>query len=135
MPLTPSQKSDRAFFAIALGVLALIAACLPWAQRLDEATDRKRPMYEDRATMEWLQYRSLTTTGRTVPLDLDDGASARVAGEEFAPSEGVSVVVRAPEPDSYCVQVSNQHGDRSDWACLDPENPPTDPDAPPRSDL
>ncbi len=92
-------------------------------------------MYDDRATMEWLQYRSLTTTGRAVPLELDAGASAQVAGEEFTPSEGVTVVVRAPEPDSYCVQVSNQDGDVSDWACLDPAEPPRDPDAPVNPDL
>jgi hypothetical protein len=132
---TALSEGDRAFVAIAVGALALVAACLPAAQRLDDATDRQRPMYDDRATMEWLQYRSLTTTGRVVPLELDNGASAQVAGEEFAPSEGVTVGVRVPEPDSHCVQVSNQDGDVSDWACVDPDKPPCDPEAQLNPDL
>jgi hypothetical protein len=124
------EKTDKAFFAIAIGVVGLTAACLPLAQRLDDQSERMRLMYEDRESMEWLQYQSVTNTGQAIPVELSDGDSARIAGEVFTPSAGVTVVVRTPETDSYCVQVSNQYGDVSRWACLDEANPPSDPDGP-----
>lgn len=135
MPTAPTSKSDKVLFAIAAGVVVLIAACLPLAQRLDDLTDRTRPMYDDRDTMEWLQYQSVTDTGSAVPLELGEGESVRIADEVFTPSPGVTVVVRIPAPGSYCIRVSNQHGDVSQWACLDEENPPTDPGAPPDTGL
>lgn len=130
MPSFPVEKADKVFFAIAAGVTLTLAACFPLVQELDHLTDRTRPMYEDLESMEWLQYQSVTVTGRAVPLELTDSESARVAGQVFTPSQGVTVVVRTPEADSYCVQVSNQYGDVSRWACLDEQNPPRDPDAP-----
>ena len=133
MPLTSSLKTDKAFFGIAVGAVVLMAASYPLVQRLDERTDRTQPMYHDRERMEWLQYQSVTDTGRAVALELSEGDSARVADEVFTPSEGVTVVVRTTEADSYCVQVSNRYGDVSRWACLDEDNPPTDPDAPPNT--
>lgn len=130
MPSFPVEKADKVFFAIAAGVTLTLAACFPLVQELDHLTDRTRPMYEDLESMEWLQYQSVTVTGRAVPLELTDSESARVAGQVFTPSQGVTVVVRTPEADSYCVQVSNQYGDVSRWACLDEQDPPRDPDAP-----
>jgi hypothetical protein len=129
------EKTDKAFFGIAIGVVVLTAACFPLVQRLDDQTDRMRLMYDDRESMVWLQYQSVTATGRAVAVELSDGDSARIAGEVFRPSAGVTVVVRAPEAGSYCVQVSNQYGDVSRWACLDEESPPRDPDAPPDTGL
>jgi len=130
MPPTSMEPTTRAVLGVAAGVL-LMAACLPVAQRIDEHTDRTRPMYEDRRSMEWLQYRSVTDTGGAVPLQVSGGESVSIAGEVFTPSDGVTVVVRTTGSDPYCVQVSNQHGDVSDWACLDEEEPPIDPGAPP----
>ena len=51
-----------------------------------------------------------------------------VAGELFTPSSGVGVVVRVEEPDRPCVRASNDHGDVTEWACVDLEDPPVDPD-------
>ena len=130
MPLTSIDKTDKVFFGIAAGVVLLMAACIPLAQRLDDQTDRTRPMYADRESMEWLQYQSVTDTGSAVAVELSAGESERIAGEVFTASDGVTVVVRTPDAGSYCVQVSNQYGDVSEWACLDEENPPPDPDAP-----
>ena len=114
--------------AAALGVVALFVVATPVALELDSRIDRTRPMYDDRARMEWLQYQSVLTTGRGVPLDLEAGESADVAGEQFAPSPGVRIEVRVEVPDRPCVRASNDHGDVSKWACVDPASPPVDPD-------
>lgn len=114
--------------AVVLGVVAAFAVATPVVLELDARVDRTRPMYDDRAAMEWLQYQSVVSTGQGQALDLRDGESAVVAGEEFTPSAGVSVEVRAEDADRPCVRVSNDHGDVSEWACLDLASPPIDPD-------
>jgi hypothetical protein len=114
--------------AVVLGVAALFAVATPVAIELDSRIDRTRPMYDDRAQMEWLQYQSVLSTGQGVALDLAAGESADVAGEQFVPSAGVSIEVRLEAPDRPCVRVSNDDGDVSEWACVDPASPPVDPD-------
>ena len=131
MPITSEQKADRTFLAVIVGSLLLCAALLPVARTVDDHHDRMRPMYDDLRLMEYLQYQSLVTDGRAVPVDLEDGASATIAGEEFTPADGVHVVVEE-EADSYCAKVSNQYGDVSEWHCYDPARPPRDPDGPAR---
>jgi len=120
--------------AVVLGLVAAFAVATPVAIELDARIDRTRPMYDDRARMEWLQYQSVLTTGRGVALDLVAGESADVAGEQFAPSAGVSVEVRVEVVDRPCVRAGNDHGDVTEWACLDLESPPVDPD-PEEADL
>ena len=114
--------------AVMAGVAALFVVAFPVAVEVDARLDRTRPMYDDRAEMEWLQYQSVLSTGQGRALALAPGESAEVAGEPFAPSAGVRIVVRAEEPDRPCVQASNDHGDVSEWACVDLEDPPVDPD-------
>jgi hypothetical protein len=114
--------------AVVLGVVAAFAVATPVAIELDARIDRTRPMYDDRAQMVWLQYQSVVSTGQGVALDLDAGESADVAGEQFVPSAGVSIEVQVEAPDRPCVRASNDDGDVSEWACLDPESPPVDPD-------
>jgi hypothetical protein len=128
--MTPTSRSRWAnpTTAVALGVAALFAVATPVAIELDSRVDRTRPMYDDRGQMEWLQYQSVLTTGQGVALDLAAGESADVAGEQFAPSAGVSIEVRVEVPDRPCVRASNDHGDVSEWACVDPAGPPVDPD-------
>jgi hypothetical protein len=128
--MTPTSRSRWAnpTTAVALGVAALFAVATPVAIELDSRVDRTRPMYDDRGQMEWLQYQSVLTTGQGVALDLAAGESADVAGEQFAPSAGVSIEVRVEVPDRPCVRASNDHGDVSEWACVDPASPPVDPD-------
>jgi hypothetical protein len=114
--------------AVLVGVAALFVLAFPVALAVDSHLDRTRPMYDDRAEMEWLQYQSVLSTGQARPLAVGPGESTEVAGEQFTPSAGVSVVVRAEEPDRPCVQASNEHGDVTEWACVDLDHPPVDPD-------
>ena len=132
MPITSEQKADRAFFILVAGLLVLVAVLLPVARGIDDRHDRMRPMYDDLRAVEWLEYKSISAGNGPVPVDLEDGASAEIAGEEFAPSTGVHVVVEADGDDSYCARVSNQFGDVSDLHCLDLAHPPRDPDGPVR---
>ena len=120
--------------AVFAGLAVLFVAAFPVAVEIDDRVDRTRPMFDDRARMEWLQYQSVLTTGRGVALDLVAGESADVAGEQFAPSAGVSIEVRVEVVDRPCVRAGNDHGDVTEWACLDLESPPVDPD-PEEADL
>ena len=114
--------------AVFAGLAALFVAEFPVAVEIDDRVDRTRPMFDDRARMEWLQYQSVLTTGQGRALELAPGQSTEVAGEPFTPSSGVGVVVRVEEPDRPCVRASNDHGDVTEWACVDLEDPPVDPD-------
>ena len=114
--------------AVWIGTAVLFALAFPAAVALDSALDRVKPMYADRTDMLWLQSQSVQVTGQSVPGELSDGESVEVAGETFTASPGVTVEVRADEPTLPCVRVRNVHGDVSEWACLDPEDPPVDPD-------
>lgn len=104
------------------------AAATPLAMAVDSRVDRTRPMYHDREAMAWLQYQSVAITGQAVPLELSGAESVELAGEEFTPSDGVMVEVSAEDPVRPCVRASNEHGDVTEWSCLDPEDPPVDPD-------
>ncbi|WP_299924565.1 hypothetical protein [uncultured Nocardioides sp.] len=128
MTSTPGPRWASPTTAVVVGVVAAFAIATPIAIELDARIDRTRPMYDDRGQMEWLQYQSVLSTGQGVALDLAAGESADVAGEQFTPSAGVDVEVRTEVADRPCVRVSNDHGDVSEWACLDPESPPVDPD-------
>jgi hypothetical protein len=114
--------------AVFAGLAVLFVAAFPVAVEIDDRVDRTRPMFDDRARMEWLQYQSVLSTGQGRALELAPGQSTEVAGEPFAPSAGVSVVVRVEELDRPCVRASNDHGDVTEWACVDVEDPPVDPD-------
>lgn len=126
VPSTP-RRTTRTGVLVAAGVAAFFVLAFPVAVELDHRLDRTRPMYDDRAEMVWLQYQSVVTTGRGRPVTLEPGESTEVAGQQFAPSAGVSIAVRADEPDAPCVRGSNDHGDVTEWLCVDLEKPPVDP--------
>ena len=114
--------------AVWIATAVLFALALPVAVKLDSVLDRVKPMYDDRAEMLWLQSQDVQVTGKSVPVELSPGESATVAGQTFTASPGVTVEVRADEPTLPCVRVHNEHGDVSEWACLDPGSPPVDPE-------
>ena len=128
MTSTSRPEWLTASVAVWIGTALLFALAFPVAVALDSVLDRARPMYDDRAEMLWLQSRSVLTTGRSVPLEVSAGESVEVAGETFTPSPGVTVEVRADEPTLPCVRARNEYGDLTEWACLDPDSPPVDPD-------
>ena len=99
--------------AVWITTALLFALAFPVAVLLDSALDRVKPMYADRAEMLWLQSQNVQVTGQSVPVEL---------------SPGESVEVRADRPKLPCVRVHDEHGDVSEWVCLDPEKPPVDPD-------
>ncbi len=108
--------------------VVFFAVATPVAIALDSRIDRTRPMNDDRGEMLWLQYRSVLTTGQSVPGEVTAEESVEIAGETFTPSPGVRVEVRADEATRPCVRASNEHDDVTEWACLDPDAPPADPD-------
>jgi hypothetical protein len=114
--------------AVWIATALLFALAFPVAVLLDSVLDRVKPMYDDRAEMLWLQAQNVQVTGQSVPVELSPGESVKVAGETFTASPGVTVEVRADQPTTPCVRVHDEHGDVSEWACLDPEKPPVDPD-------
>jgi hypothetical protein len=115
-PELTASENERGFFVALAALLAVVAASIPVAMVVDERTDRQRPMYSDRATMAWLQFRSMEQGGVAEAMLLRDGETTTVGGQEFAPSPGVQVEVRLQEP-GYCVQAENQYGDVTSWAC------------------
>ena len=114
--------------AVWIATALLFALAFPVAVLLDSVLDRVKPMYDDRAEMLWLQSQDVRVTGQSVPVELSPGESVKVAGQTFTASPGVNVEVRAAQPPRPGVRVHNEHGDVSEWACLDPDNPPVDPD-------
>jgi hypothetical protein len=128
-PTTTKSRLDPAV-VIALGIALVLAALVPLALRADAELDRSRPMYDDRAHMEWLQYQNVVGSGAAVPGTVSGEQSLVVAGEEFRASAGVTVEVQATDPARPCVRASNDDGDVTEWACLDADDPPTDPDPP-----
>ncbi len=114
--------------AIWVGTVLLFAVAAPLVVALDSRIDGTRAMHHDRVEMLWLQHQHVLATGQSVPVELSDGESVEVADETFTPSAGVSVEVRADEPTRPCVRASNERGDVTEWACLDPDDPPVDPD-------
>lgn len=111
-------------FLVFLGVtLALIAACLPFALRLDAQTDRGGPMYSDLTLMAWLQYVNLRDEGTVVTGRFRFGEPATVGERTFVLARGVTVDVRAVGQ-GYCVRASNQFADSTDWYCHDLADPP-----------
>ena len=122
-----SRGGDAAFFLVVLAVVVPLLALLPVARNADEVLDRKRPMYDDLARVEWLEYQALRDTGSAVPIDVEGGPVA-IGDTEFEPSDGVRVVVEVPGPEQFCVEVSNSFGDSSGRSCYDPADPPKDPD-------
>ena len=127
---TPPSPRLGPAVAIAIVVAVLLAALAPLVLRVDAELDRSRPMYDDRREMEWLQYQSVVGSGRAVPGTVSGDQVLAVGGEEFRASAGVTVEVRASDPERPCVRASNEHGDVTGWACLDAEDPPRDPDPP-----
>lgn len=128
-----SERERRATdpaIVIALGVALLLAALVPLALRVDAQLDRSRPMYDDRVRMEWLQYQSVVGSGSAVPGTVSGEQSLDVAGVQFRASAGVTVEVQATDPTRPCVRASNDDGDITEWACLDADDPPTDPEPP-----
>lgn len=127
--MTPSARPQGlTTWAVLAGIALLFAAATPLVLALDSRIDRTRPMHHDRVEMLWLQHLAVQTTGGSVPVELSDDESVELAGETFTPSAGVSVEVRADEPTRPCVRTSNEHGDVTEWVCLDPAAPPADPD-------
>jgi hypothetical protein len=122
------REGDAAFVLIVLAVVAPLLALLPVARNVDESIDRQRPMYEDLARVEWLEYQALLDTGSAVPVDVGGGETVVIGDEEFRPSSGVQVVVEVSSPDQFCAQAVNEHGDRSSRWCYDPADPPADPE-------
>ncbi len=114
--------------AVWIATALLFALAFPVAVALDSVLDRVKPMYADRAEMLWLQSQNVQVTGQSVPVELSPGESVKVAGQTFTASPGVTVEVRADQPTLPCVRVHNEHGDVSEWACLDPDKPPVNPD-------
>jgi hypothetical protein len=113
---------------VCAAIVVLFAVATPAVIALDDRIDRTRPMHHDRVEMLWLQYRSVLTTGQSVPVEVTAQESVEIADETFTPSPGVRVEVRADETTRPCVRASNEDGDVTDWACLDPDAPPADPD-------
>ncbi len=118
---------ENAVRTVVIVVFLALCACIPLTQAIDHSIDRKRAMYDDLAVMQWLQYQEVVNTGSAIPLRLSNDRSMSVAGTEFTPAAGVTVVVRSSEPDTYCVRATNDDGDATRWACLDKENPPANP--------
>ena len=127
-----AAQTDRTVKIMSVATFALLLACIPVALHADEVADRQRVMYRDLREMVWLQYREVARTGTGETLDLSSGEYVTLAGEKFTVSAGVRVLVRLPEDGDYCVQVSNEHGDRSQWHCLGDGEPPTDPSPEPQ---
>ncbi|MDP3893895.1 hypothetical protein [Nocardioides sp.] len=127
MPTSESGWGRGRSILLGVGVLVVLAVCLPLVRVLDERTDRLRPMYVDRDTMTSLQYRHFEKHREALPLEVRSGESITVAGERFSPSAGVVVRVRATD-EGYCVQSSNSVGDTTSWRC---ESGETDPDPEP----
>lgn len=123
--IRPAWFTTAALFA---GIALFFAASVPLVVALDTRVDRTRPMHDDRREMLWLQYQAVLTTGQSVPVELSSDESVEIAGETFTPSAGVSIDVRADEAARACVRASNEHGDVTEWTCLDPDDPPADPD-------
>ena len=85
-------------------------------------------MHHDRVEMLWLQYRSVLTTGQSVPVEVTAQESVEIADETFTPSPGVRVEVRADETRAPASARATSTATSPDWACLDPDAPPADPD-------
>lgn len=133
-PTLPSMTQRSRFtatHAIAVGVLVFFVVATPMALRTDARLDRVKPMYGDRAQMVWLQYQNVVAAGGAVPgvASLEDPMV--VANEEFSPTDGVVVEVRAEQNDAPCVRARNDEGDVTDWECIDLDSPPVDPDPEP----
>jgi hypothetical protein len=124
---TSPRSELKPVLAVLAAAVVLLVALFPVARHVDETTDRQRPMYEDLARVEWLQYQAMQSTGSAVPLDVEDGETVTIGEAEFRASPGVRVVVEVPGPDQFCAVVSNRFGDESARSCFDPEAPPSDP--------
>jgi hypothetical protein len=93
---------------------------------LDERHDRKRPMYVDLATVEWLEYQHIKLSGQPLALRLDHRQTATVGGHQFGPAQGDTVEVTV-DGEKYCVRVRNRHGDSTGWHCDDGQQDPGKP--------
>lgn len=102
--------------------LGLFALGLWGAMRIDQDVDRTRPMYQDMASMQALQSTSILFDGKPVAVKLDAAEpTATIGRQEFTVSEGVSLEVRTEADNTFCIKVSNAHGDVSEWICQEPD--------------
>lgn len=105
-----STPGDRLPLLITIGVFVVMLACLPLVWMLDGNTDEDRPMYQDMLRMESMQRLLVANEERPVATTVSDGETARIGGQDFVASPGVTVVVRATDADSFCVSASNDLG-------------------------
>lgn len=112
-----STPGDRLPLLIAIGVFAVMLACLPLVFLMDDNTDENRPMYEDMLRMETMQIALIANDERPVATTVSDGESVKVGSKEFVASPGVTVVVRATDKDSFCVSASNDLGKQGQERC------------------
>jgi len=108
---------DRLPLLIAIGVFAVMLACLPLVWLLDGTVDEDRPMYQDMLRMQSFQTVHIANGGQPVEATVADGETVAVGSSEFIASPGVKIVVRAVDADSYCIRASNDLGEKSSERC------------------
>lgn len=112
-------SGDRLPFLITAAVFVLMLICIPLVLRVDDGVDTNRPMYMDMAKMQGMQQAYITTTGQPpIETKLTDGKSLTIGDNEFTPSAGVTMGVRAIKDDDYCITASNDAGAKSQ-RCVD----------------
>jgi hypothetical protein len=119
MTRTPRQMPRWRKALYALVGLAVVAGIVVGLLALNERQDRTRPLYHDTLLMAGLQWDLMKSRGRGVRMSIEaDSGPVLVGVEPFHPLPGISLVVRKRDGE-FCVQGSNQHGDRTDWVCVD----------------
>jgi len=109
---------------IALGAaFAAIVVLLPFANQLDNRTDRQRPMYAEVTEMAVAQYELMRKTGAPEQVTVGPGETVLVGNVEFTAAPGVAVQVREAEI-GYDVRGRNQYGDATGWQHYDGKTDP-----------
>lgn len=110
---------DRVPLIITVGIFVVLLICLPLAWLLDESHDGNRPLYEDLLTMQNLQGSLVFNKEPPVAVTVSDGESEEIGNLTFTASDGVTVVVRVIDDNSFCVSGSNDNGVKSPERCND----------------
>jgi hypothetical protein len=114
---------NRAFLAISVLILALIAASIPVTRWIDARIDARRPLYTDRQMAVWLLYEEKLKGGTIAPATITPGQTATIGSQPFTPSPGNTVVITLQDT-KYCVQVTDVDGRHTNVQCWGPNAKP-----------